>query len=511
MQTTTASYNAYSDARWVDLRASFRLVDTGAYTDATAAASASETISQLTQTHDATESMGNKWATLETSGWPLDGTMQIMPDSVTGEQTGWWSGLSGEDGTFAAPPTLTFSFTSNHTSVGFTIIFDDKANIYPKEIVVAAYDSSDVLIDNLTLNCTSATQVVNLLVTNYQKIIITFNSTQEGYQRVRVSEVIFGIVQYFDKDNIKNSSLLYELSPMAEALPSRELTITFDNSDAKYNMLSPSSVYTYLQQGQEIDVEFGVGSSKTGLEYVNMGKFYFTKSEAQDASLTAKITAYDKFYQLEKSICRIGTTGTDTVTNLVAAVVADSGLSITTEIPSVTGALTINKCIPSTATHREAFRLIAQAAMTTCYFNREGVLVFKEITAGTSADTLDNDNMAAVAKVSITDRVNTVELTVNNEFAETENIYTASDVTAGETAQLLSVNNPLGNQDTADWLLVMAQRRVIYDLIERGNPARETTDTITIYDAYNVNGDAVIIKEDFIYKGGLTCSTRGWA
>ena len=112
------------------------------------------------------------------------------------------------------------------------------------------------------------------------------------------------MVQYFDNDNTSGATLLYGVSPAAENLPTNELTITFDNTDAKYNMVSPSSIFAYLQQGQSLDAEIGIG-----LEYVNMGKFYFAKAQAQDGSMTAQITAYDRLYQLDKSICDIGTTG----------------------------------------------------------------------------------------------------------------------------------------------------------------------------------------------------------
>lgn len=509
MQSTSASYAPYCDARWSNFRASFKLIDQDAAADATATATGSESISQLAQTHNGVETMGAKWATLERGGWPLDGSMAIMPDSVASVQTGLWSELSGADCTFATEPTLTFTFAGNHSSAGFTVFFDDKANRYPGSMTVAAYDASDVLIDSETVTVTSVKQTVNLSAANYRKIIITFNSTQRPFERVRVCEVAFGITQTFDKSNLTNASLLYELSPTGENLPTHELVLTFDNSDHAYNMLSPNSLYAYLEQSQPIEVEIGVGDDADGIEYVGMGTFYFAKSEAADDSLTAKITAYDRFYQLDKGICDIGADATWTVSDAVAAVIADSGLTITTSIPTATGALTIYKRIPKDASHREALRLIAQAAMTTCYFDRDGTLVFAEVVPGPSVDTLDSGNMSASAKVSITDRINTVRLTVKDEYSGFQNVYSANNIASGETAQVWSVENPLvydGNTVVA-WLLAMAQHRTVYALSERGNPAREIADTATIYDAYSVNADAVITKEQYSYDGSLSCET----
>lgn len=500
MLNTSATFAPYTDARHCDIRVSFRLVDTDAATDATAtAAQYNSTISQLTQTHDGTEGMV-KYATLENNGWPLNGTCAILPDSISGIQTGYWSDLSGADGTFTANPTLTFSFTGDHSSIGFTVLFDW---IYPKTMTLVVYDALDAEIDRVTVTVTNQKCIVDLPVEDYRKIVLTFSETQEPYQRVRLSEVIFGIVQDFDKSNTTTATILYEVSPSSENLPTSELAITIDNTDYKYNLANPSGIYAYLQQGQPLYAELGVGG-----EYVNMGRFYFAKSEAQDGTMTAQITAYDRIYQLDKSICRIGTTGTWTVSAAVAAVIADSGLTITTSIPTAIGNLTINKCIPPNATHREALRLIAQAAMCSCYFDRDDVLIFKEIKSGTSADILNNDNMSVKAKITVSDRINTIELTVRDEYAETETIYTAADVGEGETAQVWSVDNPLGNQATADWLLQVAQMRTKYTLAERGNPAREIADTATIYDAYGGHADAVIIKEAFSYNGGLFCETE---
>jgi hypothetical protein len=158
--------------------------------------------------------------------------------------------------------------------------------------------------------------------------------------------------------------------------------------------------------------------------------------------------------------------------------------------------------------------LIAQAAMSTCYFDRDDVLVFVALVAGAVVDTLDNNNLYDVAKISVTDRVNTVELIVRDEYAETETLYTANNIAVGESVQTLSVENPLvaaaNGPTVAGWLLTMANKRLRYDLQERGNPARELGDTVKIYDAYGENRNAIITKGDFTFDGTLKASTKAW-
>ena len=512
MQIVSPSFNPYPDDRWSDLKAAFRLVDVDAAETATVTAYNESDVSQAPQTHDGIESMSAAWATLETEGWPLDGSRKILPDDISGYQTGFWSNPSDEEGNFTVDTGLIYEWAAGQTSIGFTVCFDDKTNWYPKEFVISVYGAGDVLIDTQTVECHAARVVVEMPAENYRKVTLMFTKTQKPYQMVKVPETVFGIIQQFDRSNITGGSILYEISPIAEFLPSSEFEITIDNTDRKYNMVSPNSLYAYLQQGQPLYVEMGVGSTRNGLEYTAMGRFYYYKSKASDNSMAAQIVAYDRFMQLDKTICRIGTTGTWTVSAAVDAVIDDSGLPITAVIPAEIASRVINKCIPANATHREAFRLIAQAGMSTCFFNRADELVFMEIEEGDVVDTLDNGNLSEPAEIEDPGRINTVELTVSNEYAETENIYTASDIVSGETPQVKTIENPLafdGNAIAA-WLLSMLQSRIYYTLRERGNPAREVGDTVKAYDRYNENRNTVIVRQDYNYDRILSAESKGW-
>ena len=86
-------------------------------------------------------------------------------------------------------------------------------------------------------------------------------------------------------------------------------------------------------------------------------------------------------------------------------------------------------------------------------------------------------------------------------------VYTANNITEGEIVLSKNIDNPLANQDTADWLLSILGKRYKYNADERGNPAREIGDTVTIYDAYGENRDAVVIREQFKFNGKLTADT----
>jgi len=58
-------------------------------------------------------------------------------------EIGWWSGeISDENGELAVPQVLEFNFTKNHSSIGFTIVFDNKGKLNMLlDFTIQIYDS----------------------------------------------------------------------------------------------------------------------------------------------------------------------------------------------------------------------------------------------------------------------------------------------------------------------------------------------------------------------------------
>lgn len=511
MQNTSEGYNPFSDERWSRLRVVFELVDVEAAEDAIPLATGEAEISRLSQTHNRTMEMSNKLATLEQNQFVLDSSYNL-PDKENGE-VGWWSSqMSGSNGVFETPQILEFCFTADRSSVGFMILFDDMANEYATDFIIQVFDSEDLLLsEDAVMENKAHAYISEMPVMGYRKVRITFTRTSKAYRRLRVCEVVFGVIHVFDESNTTNARILYEISPSGEHLPSGELALTIENVDKKYNMINPKGIYKYLEQGQYLSAELGVGATKETIERVNMGRFFFTSSSAEDSAMTTQIIAHDWFYRLDRSICRIGSTGTWLLWEAVTEVVADCGIPINISIPPDIGARIVNRCIPQNTSYREAIRLIAQAGMCNCYFNRDGVLVFADLTESEPVDTLDNSNLNKPAKVKVTDHVNKVEITVRDEYAGTETIYTASSKEPDETDQIMTVKNPLvASSEVAGWLLSIHQKRIRYDLSERGNPAREIGDTVKIFDAYFENRNAIITKEEYLFDGVLKANTTAW-
>ena len=60
--------------------------------------------------------------------------------------------------------------------------------------------------------------------------------------------------------------------------------------------------------------------------------------------------------------------------------------------------------------------MLAQAARCTCWIDRAGVLIFRELSIGVPVDTLDEDNMDSMDGLKVDEKVDCVKLKVTDNF-----------------------------------------------------------------------------------------------
>ena len=130
--------------------------------------------------------------------------------------------------------------------------------------------------------------------------------------------------------------------------------------------------------------------------------------------------------------------------------------------------------------------------------------------ANDAVDYLDYDVMANMPKITVGEKINAVELTVENEYTEKETVWSVTDSSNEEIPQVSEHSNSVASDGTAtaSWLLEMLKRRISYSVTERGNPAREIGDSVIVYDAYGGTRKAVVTKQSFNFDGGLSCDTE---
>lgn len=506
MQSTSPVFNPYSSERYVDFSIRFELLDENAKGNAVPAVSGQESISQLDQLTDAVENRSTKLATLEPDLWALDGTFEIMPDDVSEIQTGWWNDvLSGEDGGFDVPPSLSFVFGGLAIStIGFMLYFDRTNDSFPTLIKVMTYRNS-ALVEQKTFNNDRRDCVIDMPVQDYDSVTFEFLETSKPYRRIKLLECLFGIVQEFNKENLVSANLLYSASITAETFPSRQLDFVFENLDRKYNLINPNGLYAYLQQGQDIHAKVIING-----ESVDMGVFEFSSAEASDDEITGKITANDVALSKLEGGFNGGSNTQVTLQNAVDTVLSGLGIETSIEYPN----LTVLMAMPQGTTKREAIRCLAQAAKCSVWLDRDGVLQIHPLVVGAVNDTLDADNLTSLGGIRVSQPVDKVELTFSNEYAVQGDTTGLTEVfTSGAGDRVKTFTNycfasPEAAQSVCDWLLAQCNRRVSYEKDNRGNPAIEIGDTLKIYDAYGENRNAVATEQSLSFDGGLFAKTK---
>lgn len=508
MLSYTPTYQPYAPERRVGAKVSFALTDVNAVPSKLSVSSTPALmLSAGRQIVDKITDMSQKWATIEPGGWILDGSYGFISENGDNGEVGWW-GFYPSNSSNVIRQTVRISIKSTVVDLStkaITVIFDELTNNYCTDfsIMLYTYDGANYTLEKTVdvSGNSSPVAVVNVNMDGFRKVEIVFLKTNKPNKFVRVTEVVFGELQVFRNDELKEVRLQYSTSLYSENLPSNRVDVTLNNADKRYNLINPQGIYRFLQQGQGINVSLFVNDVS-----VNMGRFYFSSSQSSDNSMTATITGFDMAFLLDSTPCEIGARGTWTVSDAVDAVISESGIEITTNIPLSIANRTINKCIPAGTSCREAIRLIAQAARSICFFSRIDVLTFVSPSLDEAVDVLNYDRMSRYPEIVDSGLINCVELTVRNDYSGTSALYTASNVQTGQSRQVLQVENPLAydGQEVANWIFALCQYRIEYQCFERGNPAREIEDVVQIYDAYGENCNARTIGQEFYLGTGLT-------
>lgn len=349
---------------------------------------------------------------------------------------------------------------------------------------------------------TQARQNISMTAANYTKLTIRFDKTFLPKTRARLRQIDFGLTETYENDTMADVKIIEEASVSCESFPSRQISFTFDNADHRYNILNPDGVFSVVQDGQKLLARCIVNG-----ESIDVGEFFFTSVTARDSGVTAQLVGNDMAATLERATYENGNATACELQAAVASVL--DGYDINVIYGDEAAAKTVVPAIPRKTTRREAIRLLAQAAKCSVWIDRSGNLHIAELAAGAVSGAITPDELYNYDGVAISEAVDCVELHVKSDYA---NIDTT--ITAGSGKNIKSVNNPCvapaNYQSVAAWLLAQYNRRKIYSVKNRGNPALETGDTIKISDAFAQNENAVQTGMELTFSGGgIYAVTKG--
>lgn len=167
-------------------------------------------------------------ATCELNGWGLSRDYQVRDKQAFA----FWSiDKSGDDCTFATPPSLSFAFDQQHTSTGITIQFAPNSMDYCTEVYVEWWQDGAVKAAG-TYYPDSPDYLIERTVEAYDGLTITLNKTNLPGKRAKVEKVTFGAVRTFDGRELTGVNIIHEVSLISDKIPANILDASFIGANA---------------------------------------------------------------------------------------------------------------------------------------------------------------------------------------------------------------------------------------------------------------------------------------
>ena len=447
-----------------------------------------------------------KIATLEKGFWKLDGTfMNLGYKDISNEEIGFVSdGISNDNGVFETPPIIAFNFTTTHSSIGLTLFFDDLTNNYAKKMRIKFYNNttllSDEIIQNNKVRCIYANRVEN-----YNKIEIEFLESSLPHRRIRFLDIIFGIIQIYDDEQIVNCNLTREFNPFSENIPSHELSFEIDNLSKEFNLINPSGVYAYLQKRQLVTVRMGVVLENKTTEFVEMGKYYLNEWETKNLIVTLK--AKDSLSFLEEATYSNLTIQSKTLKDFAIEILTSAGITEYVLDDSLSN-ITSNTSISETSI-KELLKQIAVASNCVIFvdkFNRINISKLNNIVS----NNMTLANMYDVPSIALDEIINRVKVNYVIDGTSMELTISSGEIEGKEKdVSSIFINTVEQARAVGEYLLNLYQSRRKYKIDWRQNLEIDVNEKINIEDDFNENNNVIITKQEFKYSGYLSGSTEG--
>jgi hypothetical protein len=359
------------------------------------AANEQANVSHPAQTADSVTEPFGKFASLDGS-WVLDGAYTLAPatpEEAQNKQMGWWgSQLSGIDGAFVLPyPALTVTHFPRPVH-SLSVTGDSKRMEHPVDFQVNLYAEDGTLLH--TKNVTGNTEVAWRYtlpnpVLDVAKQVLTITRWSHAGRQAKILEFFTSIQETYLADDLVSLHLLEEREASQGSLPvgnitANEITLSFNNESRKFDVDNTQSpLWGLLKQNRRVRAWLGVDID--GLtEWVPLGVFWTLDWDNLDETLEATVTARDRMELLRQGTYQSSQVQANvSLYTLAEHVLQDAGL--TTSDYAIDSALQ-NIIVPyawfDPVSHREALRIIAEAALAAVYADRDGTICITPFALG---------------------------------------------------------------------------------------------------------------------------------
>ncbi|MEG2595494.1 MAG: hypothetical protein RR989_03330 [Ruthenibacterium sp.] len=331
MQTVSTPYRKEMQKRLLgkaDCRISLGIVDTDAAATATAHAPHESVYSNCTAMMTSLSVPVKTYASFEPGRLKLDGSALVPPLQTSGMPLlpeGYLSAeCSGADGTFAAPPCITLTFTKRHTVPGLQFTFDAVANEKIAQMRVRAWREEVILCDKM-ISPDAVCFCFRQELTRFDRLELTFLKTDRPHRRARLQQLVFGEGILFTAKNLRSVTQKQEIDPIMRRLSNGSVRFSAINrntltgtENALYNPDNPLGVWRFVERHSPVQVQFGqlltgglswgdvAGQNWSALalaawgaltkggytEWINAGRYYLTAKPSVDG-MFAEFAAED--------------------------------------------------------------------------------------------------------------------------------------------------------------------------------------------------------------------------
>lgn len=485
----------------------YTISDPEARVDATAADNGSVEFSNIGQTLDGLDKDYRKYATLELNSWLLDGSIDVLPEIVT-QDTGFVSSvLSGEDCLFSAKPTITISFSTIHEPIvpGVTIKWSEAFDECAREFTVTAYNGASVVATKTVTGNTSNLSVVEMDISNYNKIVIEIAEWCLPYHRARIEEILVSVIKIFGKSDLMGYEHSQYVDLLSADCPKADVVFSIRNETEAWNPDNPEGIWKYLLERQEIKVRYGY-KIDGAIEWIKAGTFYVGEWTTPSNGIVASFTARDLLEFMQGKFTTSSTTLT--LYNLAEEALTLANLPLQASgtarwsIDSSLSAITVTLPSDFDYTIAEVLQLCANAACCVFYQDREGIIRIEPLANILTDYVIDQSISYANAEYDISKELKSVDVN--------KGLGAATNNAKGEVQ---TVDNPLIQNSTvanavAAWVKDCLKNRKTLSGEYRSDPRLDALDKITVSNKFATNA-VFITSVKYTYNGAFKGSYEG--
>lgn len=269
-------------------KAEMKFIDVSALSDAQVATDDNQDIGNVALFQ--CETAQADYGTLELNQFLLDGSKSILQSTPT-DIAFWSDAMSKDDCTFDENPTVTVTFTGQHSSSGLTLYFADD---YPAELRISWYTVTGVELITQLFRPTSCIYVCKTQVENYGKVTIEITKTRLPKRYVKLQYILYGQYVVWDREQIKTAKVQEDIDVTSATLAINQADISIVDESNDFDIGNEDGAWKSVQKTQEVTLT----EYKDG-DMIQIGAFYiddfsFSKNVAK-FKLVDAIGLLDKY------------------------------------------------------------------------------------------------------------------------------------------------------------------------------------------------------------------------